>query len=614
MIKRGQINGVTRGYCEIYKYRTNISKYEALFRKRLGVQDLKIFNIGDNKENSPLPIAFRFMRALSKYHVEFQAALHNCIGRDMICKEIPVTIFAEELDCVIVFKNLLLKSKEGHNPLLYDTYEDNVYLKDVFGYGIHHKWETAKPEEIARRYNSTRNIIKHFKKYEKISISKWLSSVLKLTAAGYRDDQIRDLAEAIIFTRKPIELEFAKTSDDFFKLYNLKDFLSNNCMQQHANKDDIWKEFNKQGLHPACMYAYIPFVAGAAYTRTTKNSLSARTILYYEIQKSKDGNFNTINKDKIYHGRIYAINNGVKEKFLKALHDKGIFSHPDVKILDKPYNTILPIEEPFEVPAIKWGSSYYMPLPYFDNIKGGIEAKYDETKGKFIAKFNTKIRDNPLVAQGWMSNRETTKCHNCGGIVRQDTVNQLTSIRSGPHGNEEGPFIFCGNDCASQCGYIIVNYSRNVGTRFIRKDDPKIILDAFNPGCYYASKNIAIGEYNCNEAVDTDLSLYEEDDMLSCSHMKIRADLGIFNAKLDRSPNGSITIPKATLSIEVHKFNELDLPERFYKDVPILVSKDITNPANMRINLDRLLDQYVRNPAAQAQQAARIVQGQVRRV
>ncbi len=157
-------------------------------------------------------------------------------------------------------------------------------------------------------------------------------------------DEVRNIANRIDNVRKPMELIYADTPEDYVTMYGSG---PHSCMAFSGEGKENWKFFKEYNLCPASWYAYYPNTRGAYVLKADK--VLARVMLFLD-----DG--------KWRYGRIYPIPGAnIREKFVETLQAQGI---TELKGNHRPTPGIS-----FTIPGVLIkDNNYGCPWPYFDDI------------------------------------------------------------------------------------------------------------------------------------------------------------------------------------------------------------------------------------------------------
>jgi hypothetical protein len=261
-----------------------------------------------------------------------------------------------------------------------------------------------------------------------------------------KEDMVRDFADNITDHRKPLELSFAVTPEDYTIMYGNG---PHSCMINTGPNKEKWKELTNAGLCPASFYAYFPYTKGCYVVK--RNKVVARSILY-----CYPSDMNTW-----YYGNIYAATPVIREKFINSMEQAGISNL--LKTADYTTNRIYvpPKNLKFKIPGIpkynnnKVITDYVMPWPYFDNMEyygKGFYASFDDDTKEFTIIYSHNNCDNsqmlPVRVQSGMVYASSYKTRIC----------DLCKEKIDPHKNtiqsHDGDKIFCSEKHARQSGLL----------------------------------------------------------------------------------------------------------------------------------------------------------------
>lgn len=290
-----------------------------------------------------------------------------------------------------------------------------------------------------------------FEAYQDQGIATVLTSILK---DHYKDHQIRDMAQKIENARKPLQLLYAETPEDFTTMYGSG---PSSCMSQTGGSHTNWKSLTEAGLCPASFYSYFPYTKGAYIMVNGK--VGARCILWRDPKK----------ENVWYAGRIYSSNGELSRKFSDCLTNAGIgMLYENIKVPD---GVVV------NVPGVPWkgntGGQYIMPFPYFDNL---------DYYGKgFTATFNQETKMFTLTYHK-VPERGAVPINGRGGFLASNDYIQRTCEACGSNKVDMGwgewvstddGHLYCGRFCANNKGYIQVGMGN--GQSAWQKDDPTLI-------------------------------------------------------------------------------------------------------------------------------------------
>lgn len=247
-------------------------------------------------------------------------------------------------------------------------------------------------------------------------------------------DKIRDLAIALDNYRKPLEVSFAETPQDFFKMYNSG---PTSCMGYAAGNSKAWEHLIKNNMYPPSFYAWYPHTKGAYIERN--GVIVARVICF----KEPDG--------KWVYGRIYSATPEYSSKFVMALNDLGIYSKIKSHKPPEDVDFMLPSLE------IKGSVTRQAPWPYFDDMDPVLSVKYLEDSKEFhVVHVKAAKEEQSNIPQntptGFIRSidfMQGAQCAYCGKRGRMISSN-------------DGVHTFCSAYCATRLGYVEVMQGNGV--------------------------------------------------------------------------------------------------------------------------------------------------------
>lgn len=294
-----------------------------------------------------------------------------------------------------------------------------------------------------------------------------------------KDAALDTFATNIDGYRKPIEIRFAVTPQDFTIMYGSG---PSSCMSADASRMANWPELASVGMCPPSFYSYFPFTKGAYAVKG--KSVVARAILF-----TYDDNTVADDKKKWHYGRLYHNNNEYGNKFIESLEQQGITNlekkgnYTEHRLFTPPKGL------QFKIPGIKYGERWYMPWPYFDNMEyygKGFYASFDNDTKEFEITYNGKEGIGMVPINNQQGRLVSTdyieqKCAFCG-----------TKIPRGQAISSHDGKLFCGdNSHISQAGYIIViNANGNEGWHlpnhhFVQSTDGKTYFTTYAAAARY---------------------------------------------------------------------------------------------------------------------------------
>jgi hypothetical protein len=235
---------------------------------------------------------------------------------------------------------------------------------------------------------------------------------------------LRDLAIRMDEYRKPMEIKFADTPEDFYIMYGSG---PHSCMGYKASNVSSWKHLTDNKMYPSSWYSYYPKTRGAYVIKG--NTVLARAILF----KQPDGSYR--------YGRIYYTATEYIGKFQSSLKAMGITQQIGHH---KPS-----INTEFYIPgiAVKGSNTKYAPWPYFDDIDPVFSVEWEKEKNRFRITHSARSVNKNGVPQNGTNGfirscdyENAGMCDNCGRTGKMEHTH-------------DGARSFCTTACGVALGY-----------------------------------------------------------------------------------------------------------------------------------------------------------------
>lgn len=276
----------------------------------------------------------------------------NSNSLNVIFDNAPLMVLSKDISKLIIFPNLPINAI------------NNDYLKLCCWFSCYDVLDT-----LMKTYKDTKNAIK-WKGIEKthntinkkleVSIARALSRFTKF-GKFLKDHEIRDMAVAIEDFRKPAQIVYCKTPEDYTKMYASG---PRSCMT--SGEERHWNFMKESGWHPTSFYYFYPHLQGIYIKHAGK--VTARTILFEQNDKS------------ISYSKIYSSNPEAKDRLKNALEEKGY----------KPRTHMFRRGAKFSIPANRFedpkhdSPKYWCPIPYTEGIESSVSCVFNEDRKEFL--------------------------------------------------------------------------------------------------------------------------------------------------------------------------------------------------------------------------------------
>ena len=431
--------------------------------------DYKVF-----EETPALRVACRLVRAVAHDAIKLDNILRREGGARFKYKALMMP--GPDAETVRVFTNLPVDKWDNDNelkvcsPYMYGP----VVLKTLAETIMADLGDARK----SKAWEGTRRCISRLKRSEVMPVARALTRYTNIQEEmGWRDDQIRNLADMVVEQRKPMELIYADEPHQFVDMYSSG---PESCMSAIPGKPFEFL-YDDHDSHPTAFFAFHPYTRGVYVKKRTRDGVKvvARCILYQQ----EDG--------KWYYGRIYTTGSqSIYDKFVSNLNDAGIEElrtafRRDVTFTIPGYRMDNDVEDEddYEIGA---AGDYAMPVPYFDNLSGRIRATWDKKAKAFTVDFAGTRRSDSNVdmtsTAGFTTSRRISveECACCGSRIRYDDEQYIHQS----NGN-----MYCSTTCVRNSGYIYALRSDGRGIVCDRTD--AAIEDMLERNTWYTNREAA---------------------------------------------------------------------------------------------------------------------------
>lgn len=303
-----------------------------------------------------------------------------------------------------------------------------------------------------------------FLKPRKMSIDQYLRKYY-VDAKEKPDDQIRDIADKIRDTFKPVEIEFTSDKDKILEAYLTGPKTCMALSDEHCRSYEA--EFRAKTFHPAYLYAGIEGLKLAIMLRGS--TCVGRTIVY----ESADGT------TKGLAGKVYANTTQLKDQFTRALGEQGYSRQSD----STEQSTIREIYK--NVHKVPCGFSdekgdYLIPAPYRDNYLSMDLFYFFDVNERCAYVSSSKAALNKQIAKVYPAS-----------VVGKVKVLSLTSSTTGYLAAKSYVAACAGTGVLSADGYLMTELGSHVA---VTSDGHTIYNGNSNQHGYYRARD-ASGSY-----------------------------------------------------------------------------------------------------------------------
>lgn len=264
---------------------------------------------------------------------------------NFIPKNFPlVDIIASNINHINVYKNIQFDTTKVKRK---------IYLNE----------STFKPTLITvKKTPSNITEYQYLKTLTSFRLTSFLTKYLKLAKYGFKDNEIRDLAQKIMNTlhKGLVGVVVCDTPKDHIALYKI----AYSCMSPKSNYSATWLKtylYKNHGLWPSMWYHYNPHTKGIFLQFGNKGV--SRAIL---IRQNINAPF------REYWRSIYSESLIYNKMFVDVLHKKGFRSR----------SSNIDVTCYFKVPAIQVFDKPICPLPFHDCIRS-LSCRFDKKENVF---------------------------------------------------------------------------------------------------------------------------------------------------------------------------------------------------------------------------------------
>lgn len=303
------------------------------------------------------------------------------------------------------------------------------------------------------------------KRYEDMPIERALMRYSD-AKSHYPEALIKEIAGQIEELRLPLELHYAETPEQILYMYSSG---PSSCMFV-GGKERPWRWMTDIGRHPCDFFAFHPFIRGVYTKVKSKGTVTARTYLY------------TMPDGKECHGRIYGADGRAGTALQNALSETGVKPIPVNGETDRGGSAgTFARECTFRIPGVPNDGEIYLPVPYMDNLRGGVNFAYDKEKKEFIVncydgsgyymKDGKKLPYKEYsgyagMTSGYLSSNHIgagVECTHCGTRINSSSnIGRLAERVTG--------FRYCSNACIQAAGRVIARLGNSTQVIAIKSE------------------------------------------------------------------------------------------------------------------------------------------------
>jgi len=229
--------------------------------------------------------------------------------------------------------------------------------------------------------------VKTVQRRDTLSIAKFLIKYFNLKDHGYKDNEIRDMAQLMAAKYMMLPMVFCTTPFDYVTMYKVQ---CGSCMVlDTVHGGDLRNRvLDIENVWPSVLLNYSPQWQGVYLMKG--ESIVARTSLY--------------RKDSLEPFREFARARGSTPAFADML-EKQLTKFNYVPKADY---TTMRFSEEFEVPPLLFEDKYYCPIPHVDEMAKPFQVAWDEERKVFLVgpTSNTKLPKASVTStytySGWL--------------------------------------------------------------------------------------------------------------------------------------------------------------------------------------------------------------------
>lgn len=450
--------------------------------------------------NEPYKMAARLVRYFSTDFKQFVDTVNNCLRTKCgvainWLTEDQVLIVPHPKDATLLRVFINVKVSNTKLPM---RYVSPICHQEVLKAFTTELRTDLASDATSKKWETTNRSWRRLKRYEDMPTIRALQRYTNIPK-HIGEESLKSLAAAIDADRKPLEIIYAEKPEDFITMYASG---PSSCMAKGGEGGNFGFMLKKQ-VHPTSFFAFHPHTKGAYIMRG--GQVAARAILYEDHAKP----------GKWIYGRVYALDAQVKEKFINALEKAGLTS---LGAVDMRHN-ILAYTCEFNVPGYLYsGEDYFMPVPYFDNLRHDIPlmVKWDKEKKEFNLKCyaDPKDRKDPSlkgymrldmgVTRGYVMSNEMSECicAHCGISYNPRTARSACVAVDGA--------VFCCRTCAEAHSYVCAYRSDGAAVWVHRNSGA--VRDAGETTRWYTNLNAALSFSSYSLVLGT----VSEDKLVEC--------------------------------------------------------------------------------------------------
>lgn len=440
-----------------------------------------------NINSAPLAMAARIVRFVSKDFLELRRYARENLQNNRFAFTAPI-MFGSKPDTVRVFTNISMTGTASDDIYKFCT-PFFCYDEALPDFLTKLKDDLADPRR-AQAWATTNRAWRRLKRYEEMTIARAVSRFSNAKELGIGDHLVRNMSQYIEDMRRPLEITYADKPEDFLIMYGSG---PGSCMFVREDGDprhnvEHWRTLLTNKHCPTSFFAYHPHTRGAFITRG--NRVVARCIVY-ETRKGWR------------YGRVYPGGDMWSTKLVKMLEEAGT-----TQLTDSFSRGCS-----FTMPGLKHATrdEWHAPMPYFDNIAGSFDIKFDQATKEFHVTHCELYREgnynNIDSTTGYINSRHYVRltCDHCGEAFHPDNaIHSDTDDR-----------VFCSEAHARAEG--LISAMRNDGSIIWTSRTPDVYESA--DGFFFTNRRAA--ESICTSFQETVMEENEYADLSYASHIVV---------------------------------------------------------------------------------------------